>query len=344
MYQASCHKYPLHFKEPGGTSRGVLQQKTSWFIEVWDSERPELKGLGECSILPNLSRDDRPGLEQKIQWCCTHINELAANFHEELEDWPALRFALEMAFRDLLQGGRKRWFESPFTRGEGSILINGLIWMGEAPTMQRRIQEKLEAGFSCLKLKIGALNFEEELRLLRGLRRNFSAERLELRVDANGAFSPEEAPGVLAQLADLHIHSIEQPIAAGQWQEMARLCEESPLPIALDEELIGLHKEVLRLDMLNTIRPHFLILKPSLTGGFASSNHWIQLARKMGSDYWVTSALESNVGLNAIAQWTATLNNPLPQGLGTGQVFTNNVGSPLYLQGSRLYYEAGEGG
>jgi L-alanine-DL-glutamate epimerase-like enolase superfamily enzyme len=216
--------------------------------------------------------------------------------------------------------------------------------MGEAPAMQRRFEEKLEAGFSCLKLKIGALNFEEELRLLRGLRRNFSAERLELRVDANGAFSPEEAPGVLAQLADLHIHSIEQPIAAGQWQEMARLCEESPLPIALDEELIGLHKEVLRLDMLNTIRPHFLILKPSLTGGFASSNHWIQLARKMGSDYWVTSALESNVGLNAIAQWTATLNNPLPQGLGTGQVFTNNVDSPLYLQGSRLYYEAGEGG
>jgi o-succinylbenzoate synthase len=311
----------------------------SYFIHIWEDETPEVIGVGECSVLPGLSPDDRPDLEEKLQWCCLHIDHLSGVFHDELKEWPAIRFALEMAFLDLKNGGRQIYFDSDFTNGRLSIPINGLIWMGRIDEMSRRIEHKLADGFNCLKLKIGALDFEAEYQFLRALRRRFSREALEIRVDANGAFSPDEAPGRLELLSRLQLHSIEQPVKAGQWQVMADLCRRTPLPIALDEELIGLHDDAIRSQMLELIRPQYIILKPSLTGGFAASERWIELARMVKSEWWVTSALESNVGLNAIAQWTAVLNNHLHQGLGTGRVFTNNFKSPLSIRKGCLVYE-----
>jgi o-succinylbenzoate synthase len=338
MYNASFYPYQLKFKEPGGTSRGVLTTKMSYIIHIWEDENSEVIGVGECSVLPGLSPDDRPDLEEKLQWCCRHINHLSEVFHHELKEWPAIRFALEMAFLDLKNGGRQVYFESDFIKSRLSIPINGLIWMGRIEEMSRRIEHKLADGFNCLKLKIGALDFEAEYQLLQTLRQRFSRETLEIRVDANGAFSPAEAPGRLELLSRLQLHSIEQPVKAGQWQVMADLCRRTPLPIALDEELIGLHDDAFRSQMLELIRPQYIILKPSLTGGFASSERWIELAQTVKSEWWVTSALESNVGLNAIAQWTAVLNNPRHQGLGTGQVFTNNFKSSLSIRKGCLVY------
>ncbi len=339
MLKASLHPHKLIFKQPGGTSRGVLNTKMSWYIQVWDVEKPEIKGLGECSILPQLSPDDKPELEDKLTWCCRHINDILPNYHHAIKDWPAIRFAMEMALTDLKNGGKQILFPSDFTLGKQPIHINGLIWMGPIDEMVHRVEEKLMAGFSCLKLKIGALDFNKELTLLKSLRQRFSPDQLELRVDANGAFSPQNALEILDDLAALDIHSIEQPIKSGQWDAMAALCEKTPVPIALDEELIGFHDESLRRQMLSTIKPQYIILKPSLTGGFASSQNWIDLANEMNIGWWVTSALEGNIGLNAIAQWTATLHNTMPQGLGTGQVFTNNVLSPLMVDKGFLYYK-----
>lgn len=338
-YQASYQAYQLHFKEPGGTSRGVLLSKMSYFVKVWRTEFPEVKGIGECSILPGLSPDDKPNLTQMLDWCCNNVNEIAGDYHDKLKEWPAIRFAFEMAFRDLEMGGRRIYYDSEFVHGSRSIPINGLIWMGNIGEMSQRIRQKLNDGYNCLKLKIGALNFEEEHALLKGLRKQFEPHTLELRVDANGAFTPETAPAILEKLAKLSIHSIEQPIKAGQWDAMATLCRNTPIPIALDEELISLYDETDRKEMLNCICPQYIILKPSLTGGFGSSESWISLASQVGCEWWVTSALESNLGLNAIAQWTATLYNTMPQGLGTGQVFTNNVESPLYVDKGVLWYK-----
>ena len=338
MLKARLYPHKLLFKQPGGTSRGVLTSKMSWYLEVWHHDNPTVKGLGECSVLPGLSPDDRSGLEEQLQWCCVHIDEVASAPHDSLVAWPAIRFAVEMALLDLNQGGRQVLFPSSFTGGRSSIPINGLIWMGQMDEMSRRIEEKLADGFHCLKLKIGALAFDEEFTLLKQLRERFSVNELELRVDANGGFTPEQAPGVLEQLATLAIHSIEQPIKAGQWEAMAALCASTPLPIALDEELIGLHDVVIRKQMLETIRPQYIIIKPSLTGGFLSSQNWIDLAGQIHAGWWITSALEGNVGLNAIAQWTAILNNTMPQGLGTGQVFTNNLLSPLEMVHDRLKF------
>lgn len=340
MYKASLHPHQLVFSHPGGTSRGVLSTKMSYYLHIWDDAAPEITGRGECSILPGLSPDDRPQLEEKLQWCCQNIDALIPDFHHQLLEWPAIRFALEMALADLHHGGRGIYYPSDFTNGLQDIPINGLIWMGDAHEMGRRIEEKLEQGFNCLKLKIGALDFDSEIQLIQSLRKRFSARTLELRVDANGAFSPKEAPKVLDQLARLAIHSIEQPIKAGQWRPMAQLCATTPLPIALDEELIGLTDESRQTEILTTIRPQYLILKPSLTGGFQASERWIKHAEAVNAGWWITSALEANIGLNAIAQWTATLHNPMPQGLGTGQVFANNVDSPLMVEHGHLKYRA----
>lgn len=339
MLKASFHPHKLIFKQPGGTSRGVLTTKMSWYIQVWNVDKPEVKGLGECSVLPLLSPDDKPELEDKLMWSCNHINDILPNYHHVLKDWPAIRFAIETALTDLLNGGKQILFPSDFTRGKQAIPINGLIWMGPIDEMVNRVEEKLKEGFSCLKLKIGAIDFSNELTLLKNLRQRFSSSQLELRVDANGAFSPQNTLEVLDELAALDIHSIEQPIKSGQWDAMAALCEKTPVPIALDEELIGLHDESLRRQMLSTIKPQYIILKPSLTGGFASSQSWIDIANKVNIGWWVTSALEGNIGLNAIAQWTATLHNTMPQGLGTGQVFTNNVLSPLKVENGYLHYK-----
>ncbi len=337
MLKATFQPYKLIFKTPGGTSRGVLTEKPSWFISVWDEHQPEIRGTGECSVLPRLSPDDRPGIEKKLQEVCDNIDHLKNSFHSDLEQWPAIRFALETALLDLQTGGKKILFPGPFPAGSAGIPINGLIWMGTPEEMNRQIEEKLKAGFRCLKIKIGAIDFDEEYRLLQKLREKYSQEEIELRVDANGAFSDEETPAVLEKLAALDIHSIEQPLKAGQWQEMARLCESTPLPIALDEELIGITQISEKQKMLSTIQPQYIILKPSLTGGFRASEEWINAAEKHNAGWWVTSALESNIGLNAIAQWTATLNNPLPQGLGTGQVFSNNIESPLQIRNGELW-------
>lgn len=337
MLKADFKSHILKFKTPGGTSRGVLTEKPSWFITVRHEDHPDITGVGEISVLPKLSPDYRSDIEEKIKAVCTRINDYIENFHESLVDWPAIRFGLETALMDLHNGGQQTFFKSDFGQGLAGIPINGLIWMGTKESMEQQIKEKLNTGFNCLKIKIGAIDFEEEISLLKSLRKKFPADQLELRVDANGAFNPQQAPRVLDRLARLEIHSIEQPIKAGQWPEMARLCETSPMPVALDEELIGVNDLSEKKKLIQTIRPAYIILKPSLVGGIAASKEWISIAEQQNSGWWITSALESNIGLNAIAQWTSTLNNPMPQGLGTGQVFSNNIENGLFINNGMLW-------
>lgn len=342
MLHARYTPYILKFKTPGGTSRGILHEKRSWFIAVEDDRAPGTIGLGECNILAGLSADDRPGYEAALKKACARIHEDQEVLLHDLREWPSIRFGVEMALRDLHRGGHRKLFDTPFSRGEQAIRINGLVWMGTPEFMAKQIEEKIANGFNCIKLKIGAIDFEQEIRLIQGIRSRFSAREMEIRVDANGAFSPENALEKLTRLAAYDLHSIEQPIAAGQWETMASLCRQTPLPIALDEELIGVndHKEQMRL--LATIAPQYIILKPSLLGGFQASVDWIEIAENNGTQWWVTSALESNVGLNAIAQWTATLNSPLPQGLGTGQLFTNNFECPLVIEHGTLAHRGSQ--
>jgi o-succinylbenzoate synthase len=293
--------------------------------------------------LRGLSSDDRPGYEEKVKEVCENIGDYWYWLEEGLQEWPSIHFGLEMALLDLKNEGQRIFYPSPFTQGDEAININGLIWMGEADFMQQQIREKLNAGFNCIKLKIGAIDFEQEIKLLKGIRQEFGADQIELRVDANGAFAPHEAMAKLKRLAELELHSIEQPIMAGQWNEMSRLCAETPLPIALDEELIGIFVSKEKERLIDTIRPQYIILKPSLVGGFAGSREWIDLAENRGIPWWITSALESNIGLNAIAQWTHTLKNPMPQGLGTGQLYTNNIPSPLEVSEGKLHFKGNEG-
>jgi o-succinylbenzoate synthase len=334
MLHVSYKKHTLIFKRPGGTSRGVLSTKDSWFIKVWHGEGSDIVGIGECSIINGLSPDPVERLEEKLKELVSNINNY---FEVDLSEFPSISFGLETALLDLASGGKRILFPSSFTNGEKSIPINGLIWMGAFDFMRQQIIEKLEAGFDCIKLKIGAIDFKQELQLLKMIRKDFSENELELRVDANGAFKPEEALEKLKQLSDYRIHSIEQPIRQNQWQEMAALCEQSPIDIALDEELIGLDDAMIP-EMLDAVQPQYIILKPSLVGGFKRSEYFISEAEKRNIGWWVTSALESNIGLNAIAQWTATLNNTMPQGLGTGQLFTNNIDSPLEIINANLKY------
>ena len=340
MLQAAFKKHTLQFKIPGGTSRGVLKSKDSWFIFVWDESNPEIKGIGECSIIRGLSIDPWCEFDEILQNLVADINNHKWWMDEGLINFPAIRFGLETALKDLQLGGNRLLFPSAFSEGKQAIPINGLIWMGEYDFMRKQIIEKIESGFNCIKLKIGSLDFEKELELLKLIRKEFNENELELRVDANGAFSPQEALGKLNRLAELKVHSIEQPIRQNQWEEMARLCEVTSVPIALDEELIGIQSEKELSKMLRMIRPQYIILKPSLLGGWERSEIFIREAEKQNIGWWVTSALESNIGLNAIAQWTATLNNPLPQGLGTGQLFTNNIPSPLHIEKAELFYNS----
>jgi o-succinylbenzoate synthase len=331
---ASWKKYTLNFETPGGTSRGVMTTKDSYFITI---EFDGMKGIGECGLLRGLSIDDRPDYEQKLDWVCKNIELDLVELYGKLKDWPSIQFGLEQAFKMIEKGGSFTLFKSPFTQGKGGIPINGLVWMGDIPTMAKRLEQKLDEGFRCIKLKIGALNWDEEFELLKSLRKRFDAMDLEIRVDANGAFDFYTAEKVLDQLADLEIHSIEQPIKAGQWEEMAALVEDSLVPIALDEELIGITDKKQKIKLLKEIQPDYLILKPSLLGGWRGCDEWITLAEHEGIDWWATSALESNIGLNAIAQWVVTKRFRLPQGLGTGGVFTNNISSPLVVQEAGLW-------
>lgn len=336
--KASHTKYTLDFIRPGGTSRGVLTTKDTWFLLLEDGDA---WGIGECGLFRGLSADDRPGYESRLAWACQNVHMGLESLREELREWPSLVFGLEQAFRSLQAAFPLHLFDSPFLRGE-AIPINGLIWMGDPGFMQAQVRQKIAAGYRCLKLKIGALDFKTELDLLAKIRRQFRVNDLEIRVDANGAFAPGEALDKLEQLAALELHSIEQPIRQGQWEEMARICRESPLPVALDEELIGVFDEAARNRLLDEIRPAYIILKPTLLGGYAASEAWIALARERGIGWWVTSALESNIGLNAIAQWTATQQTEMPQGLGTGSLFSNNFDSPLETADGHLWYRAGK--
>jgi o-succinylbenzoate synthase len=334
--QATFEPYVLRFRFEAGTSRGILREKKNYFIKIWDKTKPQIQGIGEINVLKGLSLDDRTDLEEKIAEILQKYQSQALQ-NTDLEPFPAIRFALETAEKDLQNGGQRIIFPSNFTEGKMFIPINGLIWMGNKEWMLSQIREKIEKGFTCLKMKIGALDFETELNILRAIRKEFSSpQEMILRVDANGAFSAEKALEKLKRLSELHIHSIEQPIAPNQITEMAQLCEKSPIPIALDEELIGKNSQ--KKYLLETIRPQFIILKPALVGGFKECETWIEQAQELGIGWWVTSALESNIGLNAIAQWTATLNFSGHQGLGTGQIYENNLPSQLHLEGEKLWF------
>ncbi|WP_299779752.1 o-succinylbenzoate synthase [uncultured Formosa sp.] len=336
MILATYYKYILNFKTPSGTSRGVLTTKETWFIHL---EEHGKKGVGECGVFRGLSADDKPDYEEKLQWACNNINLGLEALLAELISFPSIQFGLEMAFKSLAGVTPFTVFSSKFTSGEDAIPINGLIWMGSESFMKSQIKDKLAAGFNCIKMKIGAIDFQTEVDLLKSIRNEFSASEIELRVDANGAFKPEEALEKLKILSDFDLHSIEQPIKAGQIEAMSSLCEFTPLPIALDEELIGIFHQTDKKELLNQINPQYIILKPSLIGGFKGSNSWISIAENKNIGWWITSALESNVGLNAIAQYTYTLQSTLPQGLGTGGLFTNNFDSPLEVKNGTLQYD-----
>lgn len=333
---ATYQKYILQFKQPSGTSRGVLQTKETWFIILNENGK---KGIGECGLLRGLSVDDRTDYEATLKWTCQNIRLGLELLLHKLKEFPSIQFGLEMAFKSLQSSDSFTLFPSAFTNGTDSIPINGLIWMGSESFMKEQIKEKVESGFKCIKLKIGAIDFQTELLLLKSIRKEFSSKDIELRVDANGAFSPEGAYEKLEALAEFDLHSIEQPIKTGQWEAMADLCQKTPLPIALDEELIGIFDVHKKQELLQAIQPQFIILKPSFIGGFKASDDWIELANHHQIDWWITSALESNVGLNAIAQWTFTLKNSMYQGLGTGGLFTNNFASPLKVKNGTLHYD-----
>ncbi|NPA43566.1 MAG: o-succinylbenzoate synthase [Chlorobi bacterium] len=328
--------YRLHFKFPARTSRGVMYVKDTYLLLL---EKDGRKGGGECALFKGLSADDRPEYEEILresarQWEAGRLFDA-----EEWRRWPSLVFGWETALASLAGDRPDVLFPSPFTRGEEGIPINGLIWMGDKDFMLRQIEEKIERGFRVIKIKIGALHFEDELDLIRHIRRRFSSRELEIRTDANGAFRPEEALDKLERLARWNVHSVEQPIRAGQPEAMAEICEKSPVPVALDEELIGVFDPSDKRRLLRYIRPSYIILKPSLAGGFSGTKEWIRAAEEAGAGWWITSALESNVGLNAIAQFTARLGVHMPQGLGTGGLFTDNFPSPLYLEGDTLRFD-----
>jgi len=337
MLQASFKKLTLNFKQPSGTSRGILTQKDSWIISIWESENKNSIGTGEASIIKTLSSEWSDSFEKKVAEVCNNINYFVSKEGlNELRYFPSIHLAVETAILDLKHGGKGLIFESDFTNNHAPIDINGLIWMGDKSFMESQIDAKLKDGFTCIKLKIGAIDFETELQILKDIRTKYSAQDIELRVDANGAFSPTEALQKLEQLSKYDLHSIEQPIKAGQEIEMERLCQSTPLPIALDEELIGKYHFQDKKDLLNQITPQYIILKPSLIGGFSGTDEWISIAESKNINWWITSALESNIGLNAIAQYTFTKQNPLPQGLGTGGLFTNNTESNLMVENGQL--------
>ena len=328
---ATYTPYTLHFKRPGGTSRGVLKTKETFLLNI---TKNGATGTGECGLFRGLSYDDVPEYEEKLQWLCENISADHDFLKEALKHFPSIWFGFEQAVLNL-EHGEDLYFPSDFTAGKSSIKINGLIWMGDAAFMEEQIEDKLKEGFDCLKLKIGT-DWNSEKRILQELRKKFPANQLELRVDANGGFSFNEAKTVLDELHALQIHSIEQPIKAGNWENMHQLCSGTPTPIALDEELIGIVDYAEKKKLLEEIRPQYIILKPSLIGGFAGSNEWISLAEGLGIGWWITSALESNIGLNAIAQYTFTKKPQIPQGLGTGGLFTNNFETRLKLSGDLL--------
>lgn len=330
--KASFTHLKLHFKNPAGTSRGVMQTKNSWILKL---QEENVTGTGEISIIEGLSSDflDIENFEKKIQDFCERIVKGQLPINDSfLENNPAIKFGYETALLDLQNGGNSIIFNNEFTKGEKKIPINGLIWMGDEAFMLEQIQQKLAEGFSTIKMKVGSIDFEKELDILKSIRFNYSSKEITLRVDANGSFSPKQAREILKRLADLEIHSIEQPIKAGQWIAMKELCATTPTSIALDEELIGINETNKKIELLETIKPQYIILKPSLHGGISGCKQWIQLAEERNIQWWLTSALESNIGLNAICQFAGEYDNDLPQGLGTGSLYANNIESDLVVE------------
>lgn len=338
-------KHILNFSFPAGTSRGSLNEKTSYIIYI---ENNKTSGYGEISLIPKLSPDINPSLEDTIKQLCHTLSEteIPKGFSElnTLLDThipntlPAVRFGFETAFLDLMNGGNRTIFKTKFSEGKEGIDINGLIWMGDESFMLKQIDEKINKGFSCIKMKIGAIDYIKELAILQTIRKEYSKQKLTLRVDSNGAFNQEQAKEVLNDLAQLDIHSIEQPIKAGNISDMAELCSNTPTPIALDEELIGINNKTEKKQLLKHIKPQYIILKPSLLGGLQKTSEWIEIAHELDIKWWITSALEGNIGLNAIAQYTSNIGYTGHQGLGTGQLFTNNITSPLEIEGEKLWY------
>lgn len=333
--KATYSQYHLQFKRPSGTSRGVMTSKETWFLILEDNGK---FGIGECGLLRGLSADDRPDYENQLQWVCDNIHLGETILWESLLEFPSIQFGVEMAFRSLQSANPFVLFPSDFTKGLQSIVINGLVWMGEASFMKAQIEEKIAQGFSCIKLKIGAIDFQKELELLGYIRSFFTEDQMEIRVDANGAFGENDALDKLTQLSGFKLHSIEQPIAKNNTDSMAELCSKTPFPIALDEELIGVFSFEQKEELLRKIKPQYIILKPSFIGGFRGTQEWISLADKHNIGWWITSALESNIGLNAIAQWTYLLHSSMPQGLGTGALYTNNFECPLEVKNGQLWY------
>lgn len=339
-------KYTLDFKFEAGTSRGVLTHKDSYFVKIFDSENPSVFGLGECAPLKGLSIDDRPDFELQLLGICENFNTLELEVYpwnlniilEQVLDksFPSVVFGFETAMLDLMNGGKRKVFNNAFARAERQLDINGLVWMGNKDFMLKQIDQKLEAGYHTIKMKVGAIDFEKECDLLAYIRKRYSAEQITLRVDANGAFSQEEVVEKLKRLSEYQLHSIEQPIRQGNESFMAELCQTTPIPIALDEELIGVREYTDKYRLLKKIMPQYIILKPTLVGGFQQCREWIENANRLKIGWWMTSALESNVGLNAITQFTAEFNNPLPQGLGTGQLYHNNIASPLEIKEGKI--------
>ena len=372
MYKIDISERTLHFKQPAGTSRGVYTTRHSYYLTLTSDELPGVEGVGECATLPDLSCDAKPEYEMTLRQVCQMVEQMGRIPYDMIRAYPSITFGLETAFASFFDAAKKflevvpaegassssemlkqkgvsvpagmenlvDLFDSPFGRGEEGITINGLVWMGTYEEMLARLEEKLQAGFHCVKLKIGAIDFFKELDLIKRIRDVYTQEQVELRVDANGGFLPENAMSQLEALAKYDIHSIEQPIKQHQWPKMAQLCRETPLPIALDEELIGVNVRSMKEALLDTIRPLYIILKPSLHGGIYGCNEWIQLASQRGIGSWITSALESNIGLNAIAHYAAKVYGPnveMPQGLGTGQLFTDNIPMPLEIRGDKLF-------
>ena len=372
MYKIEISERTLHFKQPAGTSRGVYTTRHSYYLTLTSDEMPGVEGVGECATLPDLSCDAKPEYEMTLRQVCQMVEQMGRIPYDMIRAYPSITFGLETAFASFFDETKKKLgamnlsegktsveilkeagvsvpmgmenlvnlFDSPFGRGEEGITINGLVWMGTYEEMLARLEEKLQAGFHCVKLKIGAIDFFKELDLIKRIRDVYTQEQVELRVDANGGFLPENAMSQLEALAKYDIHSIEQPIKQHQWPKMAQLCRETPLPIALDEELIGVNVRSMKEALLDTIRPQYIILKPSLHGGIYGCNEWIQLASQRGIGSWITSALESNIGLHAIAHYAAKVYGPnveMPQGLGTGQLFTDNIPMPLEIRGDKLF-------
>lgn len=372
MYKIEISERTLHFKQPAGTSRGVYTTRHSYYLTLTSDEMPGVEGVGECATLPDLSCDAKPEYEMTLRQVCQMVEQMGRIPYDMIRAYPSITFGLETAFASFFDAAKKKLgakklsegktsveilkeagvsvpmgmenlvnlFDSPFGRGEEGITINGLVWMGTYEEMLARLEEKLQAGFHCVKLKIGAIDFFKELDLIKRIRDVYTKEQVELRVDANGGFLPENAMSQLEALAKYDIHSIEQPIKQHQWPKMAQLCRETPLPIALDEELIGVNVRSMKQALLDTVRPQFIILKPSLHGGIYGCKEWIELANQRGIGSWITSALESNIGLNAIAHYAAKVygsNVKMPQGLGTGQLFTDNIPMPLEIRGDKLF-------